>query len=65
MPNKEGGQIKNKNVKLEVNMKDETIWLNREQLLKLFYRNIKIKANLLIMKIKQMKSQKTMILKKI
>lgn len=33
-------------------MKDETIWLNREQLLKLFYRNIKIKANLLIMKIK-------------
>lgn len=33
-------------------MKDKTIWLNREQLLKLFDRNIKIKANLLIMKIK-------------
>ena len=33
-------------------MNGETVRLNREQLLKLFDRNIKIKANLLIMKIK-------------
>ena len=30
-----------KNVKLEVNVKDETVWLNREQLSKLFGRDIK------------------------
>ncbi len=33
--------FENQNVKLEVNMKDETVWLNREQLAMLFDRNIK------------------------
>lgn len=33
--------FENQNVKLEVNMKDETVWLNREQLAQLFDRNIK------------------------
>ena len=33
--------FENQNVKLEVNMKDETVWLNREQLSKLFNRDIK------------------------
>lgn len=33
--------FENQNVKLEVNMKDETVWLNREQLSKLFDRDIK------------------------
>lgn len=33
--------FKNQNVKLEVNMKDETVWLNREQLTMLFARDIK------------------------
>lgn len=31
----------NQNIKLEVNMKDETVWLNREQMAKLFGRDIK------------------------
>jgi len=31
----------NQEVKLEVNMKDETVWLNREQLSQLFDRDIK------------------------
>ena len=33
--------FENQNVKLEVNMKDETVWLNREQLSILFDRDIK------------------------
>ena len=33
--------FEDQNVKLEVNMKDETVWLNREQLSKLFNRDIK------------------------
>lgn len=33
--------FENQSVKLEVNMKDETVWLNREQLSKLFDRDIK------------------------
>lgn len=33
--------FENQNIKLEVNMKDETVWLNREQLAKLFDRDIK------------------------
>lgn len=33
--------FKNQNVKLEVSMKDETVWLNREQLAILFDRDIK------------------------
>ena len=33
--------FENQEVKLEVNMKDETVWLNREQLSKLFDRDIK------------------------
>ena len=33
--------FENQEVKLEVNMKDETVWLNREQLSKLFNRDIK------------------------
>lgn len=33
--------FENQNVKLEVNIKDETVWLNREQLSELFNRDIK------------------------
>ena len=33
--------FENQNVKLEVNMKDETVWLNRSQISKLFDRDIK------------------------
>lgn len=33
--------FENQNVKLEVNVKDKTVWLNREQLSKLFDRDIK------------------------
>lgn len=33
--------FENQNVKFEVNMKDETVWLNREQIAKLFDRDIK------------------------
>ena len=33
--------FENQDVKLEVNMKDETVWLNREQLAKLYGRDIK------------------------
>ena len=33
--------FENQDVKLEVNMKDETVWLNREQLAKLFDRDVK------------------------
>ena len=33
--------FKNQNVKLEVNMKDETVWLNTEQMAKLFGRDYK------------------------
>ena len=33
--------FENQNVKLEVNMKDETVWLNREQLAQLFDRDVK------------------------
>ena len=33
--------FENQNVKLEVNMKDETVWLNREQLSILYDRNVK------------------------
>ncbi len=33
--------FENQNVKLEVNMKDETVWLNRQQLAKLFDRDVK------------------------
>lgn len=31
--------FKNQNVKLEVNMHDETVWLNAEQIAKLFDRD--------------------------
>ena len=31
----------NQNVKLEVNMKDETVWLNRQQIAELFGRDVK------------------------
>lgn len=49
MPQKKGGiKMKNEivlfegqNVKLEVNMKDETVWLNRQQIAELFDRDIK------------------------
>ena len=33
--------FENQGVKLEVNVKDETVWLNREQISKLFDRDIK------------------------
>ena len=33
--------FENQNVRLEVNLKDETVWLNREQLSILFDRDIK------------------------
>ena len=33
--------FENQDVKLEVNVKDETVWLNREQIAKLFNRDIK------------------------
>ena len=33
--------FENQGVKLEVNLKDETVWLNRDQLAKLFDRDIK------------------------
>ena len=33
--------FENQNVKLEVNMKDESVWLNREQLSLFFDRDIK------------------------
>ena len=33
--------FENQNVKLEVNMKDETVWLNTEQMAKLFDRDYK------------------------
>ena len=33
--------FENDNIKLDVNLKDETVWLNREQLAKLFDRDIK------------------------
>ena len=33
--------FENQGIKLEVNLKDETVWLNREQLAKLFDRDIK------------------------
>lgn len=33
--------FENQNVKLEVNLKDETVWLNRQQLAKLFGRDVK------------------------
>ena len=33
--------FENQGVKLEVNVKDETVWLNREQIAKLFGRDIK------------------------
>lgn len=33
--------FENQEVKLEVNLKDETVWLNRQQLSKLFGRDVK------------------------
>lgn len=33
--------FENQGIKLEVNLKDETVWLNRQQLAKLFDRDIK------------------------
>ena len=33
--------FENQGVKLEVNLKDETVWLNRQQLANLFDRDIK------------------------
>ena len=33
--------FENQGVKLEVNLKDETVWLNRQQLSELFGRDIK------------------------
>ena len=33
--------FKNQNVKLEVNMKDETVWLNADQIAKLYERDYK------------------------
>lgn len=33
--------FENQNVKLEVNMKDDTVWLNRNQIAKLFDRDVK------------------------
>ena len=33
--------FENQNVKLEVNLKDETVWLNREQMAELFDRDVK------------------------
>ena len=33
--------FENQNIKLEVNMKDETVWLNANQIAKLFDRDIK------------------------
>ena len=33
--------FENQGVKLEVNLKDETVWLNRQQLSELFERDIK------------------------
>ena len=33
--------FENQGVKLEVNLKDDTVWLNREQMTKLFNRDVK------------------------
>lgn len=33
--------FKNQNIKLEVNMKDETVWLNADQIAKLYERDYK------------------------
>ena len=33
--------FENQGVKLEINLKEEIVWLNRQQLTKLFYRDIK------------------------
>ena len=33
--------FENQNVKLEVNLKDETVWLNRNQIAELFDRDVK------------------------
>ena len=33
--------FENQNVKLEVNMKEETVWLNRQQMAELFERDVK------------------------
>lgn len=41
MKNNEIILFENQNVKLEVNMKDETVWLNRQQIAELFSRDIK------------------------
>ena len=41
MRNNEIILFENQNVKLEVNMKDETVWLNRQQIAELFNRDIK------------------------
>ena len=41
MKNNEIILFENQNVKLEVNMKDETVWLNRQQIAELFNRDIK------------------------
>ena len=34
-------------VKLEVNMKDETVWLSQQQMTELFGRNVKLLVNIL------------------
>ena len=41
MKNNEIIMFDNQNVKLEVNMHDETVWLNREQIAVLYDRDIK------------------------
>lgn len=41
MNNNEIILFENQNVKLEVSMKDETVWLNRQQIAELFDRDIK------------------------
>ena len=41
--------FENQNVKLEVNMQDETVWLNTEQMAKLLIGITKLSENILLM----------------
>ena len=45
--------FENQGVKLEVNLKDETVWLNRNQMAELFDRDVKTIGSILIMHLKR------------
>ena len=45
--------FEDQNVKLEVNLKDETVWLNRNQMAELFDRDVKTIGSILIMHLKR------------